>query len=217
MSGDALFDRDQFITDKKLTIPDALGRTAGIFLSSPRYVDVVLMANSDISYEPGERDADFVANDYAQGTHFEGDFRNWIPQGIARTEYSGYLAGFPRIKDKDGNGVDCIHIWGNNSDVFGDTYAFPLRSLATLAVYSQLITRLQTELDELSMGAESRYQTPVLRDKNTGQVHYRDATGDDIEEVIEAPENAPVLVYGEMQPQKSYKIVDSEALKHLLD
>ena len=48
-----------------------------------------------------------------------------------RSDYKGYLVGFPRISVPDGRVEGYLHLWENNSDILGGTFAVPLLSLPT--------------------------------------------------------------------------------------
>ncbi len=217
-----LFDPSSF-EDARLEIPETLGKKRGEFLDMTRYVSVVPIETERIPFELRDTKTDFTSVDYAEGTTFEEDFQYWKPGVSPSKHYEGFLAGFPRILGPDRHAYDCLHIWQNNSDVLNSSYAIPLIAIHGLFVFSKFRTDLEADLCEIAFGdTSSRYEVPLLRHKTSGEIHYRDASADDIEEVIKSTPDYPIKVYGGWDVEwpegiSGVGIETNEALKTLLE
>jgi len=206
----ALFDSSEYAhgADGRLLIPERLGSYIGEFLdpNRVRYARIFLTDLKNTLYIPGEDDEleqeegtgdVFRSPDYANGTSYRGDFNYWDKVVTPQNEIYGYLVGFPRLRENDQRNIDCLHCWENDSDIFNRTMAVPLLGVRGLFLYSKFRTRLQLEIDHLSDSSVPEYEVPLLRNKNTGETYYRDATLTDIQELIDGMEHRLSVIYGE--------------------
>lgn len=214
----ALFDADKY-ADARLRTPEMLGKKTGVFLNLSRFITVDMEEGVHEIFVREEQAATFTSEGYAdKDVNFKKDFIGWKITKSHQPNYEGFLAGFPRITDPDGRYKDCLHMWENNSSVMDATYAIPLTAIKGLYVFSKLRTDLMVDLDELAMGdVGSRYEIPMIRNKKTGEVHYRDAEYEDIENIVESMNELPVCVFGVGRIHRTHRVVDDEFLKNLLD
>jgi hypothetical protein len=211
----ALFDANEYGEgdDPRILIPEATGSEVGTFFRNPRFVKVYLETGTNI-FLP-DNGGELASDGYAKDSEYEEDFAQWSTVGSSLVERDGYLAGFPALLTPDENVIKCLHLWSHNSDIFSETYALPLLALTGLLVYSRQQTKLLMELDELSMGAESRYQIPLLRQKTSGDMIYRDAEPEDIVDAIEKLDDAPTLIYGTHGSLNAFRMLPEEQLTEL--
>ena len=207
--------------DPRLGIPEFLGKQAGEFIDASRLVRVFVPEGESVM-QLGNQVSEFTSTDYTKGSRFQGSFTLWSrgPAQAEDREFQGYLAGFPRLTDREGGQVDCLHLWMNNSDVVPDTYAIPLLSISGLYIYSKMRTDLESELDELAMESTTpRWEVPLLRDRKTKEMYFRPANANDISRVIEEVNEAPILLYGgskgKVNPYRT--LLDKEDVLKLLE
>lgn len=219
-----LFDSKTYVKDKRYLIPELLGRQANQFLGTSRFVHIDLADGPVETYTPvdDESEGDFRSPGYGEDSDFK--FNGWVPSDFykedGKSHFQAYLVGFPRLILDDDKPRDCLHIWGNNSDIFAYNFAIHLGAISGLFVYSELRTRLQIDLDELAFGdVASRYEIPLLRNKKTGEEYYRDASFEDIERIIEEIDEKPTRVVSDFASGNlnDFKIAPDSHLKSLLD
>lgn len=212
-----LFDDGEYITRPTYILPELLGKEPNQFVNAARWI--VMEVSADEAYYPTFSEIGISCPEYAESTNFEKHFSHWERTTATRSIIEGYIAGFPRLNLEDGTKIDTLHYWVNNSDVLGETLAVPLDCVKGLVIYSKLRTRLEMDLDEQAMDADSVFEVPLLREKKTGEMIFRTADTDDIARVIDEMDEVPTCVPGVAPPSNisRYSLTSPAKAKTLLD
>ncbi|NBU33644.1 hypothetical protein EB118_00885 [bacterium] len=164
-----------------------------INMNNPEYFYVSVI-NDDVDiYRSGSSDAPNATITYEDESL--GEHELYTVSSDTRTLYEGFLWGIPTIKVQETE-VPAIHLFGNYTDIYGSDMVIPLANIAELFRHDKTFATLTAELHELDeMNVGTTYQVPLLKNKRTGEVMYRDAKAADVERVIGELGLKPTLVY----------------------
>lgn len=164
-----------------------------------RYVEIDTVPNAPSWYEPAE-DGMHVSTGYGVGVEDDFDgFEEWgalLPYpGHLEAPVTGILAGFPTLTDaaEQGKKIECLHLWGDNTDILGSSVAIPIVDIRAVRVFARERYYLEVDLQNMSLGEQSRYDLPALTDTRGGDEIVLRATPDVITFVIAQGFSSPTI------------------------
>jgi len=212
----------------ELSLATILGRQPGEFTDTTRYATVVLKPGIHVEYVPSDMDIDerpaYTSPGYGKSVRSDVDFEWWqqqnMPVASGQNRENGYIAGFPLITGPNGEPVEALHLYLNNTDIFDASIAIPTLSIESLFVYTKAYTSLKIELENMADNGQmvsQRFQVPLLRDTRTEETVWAAASEEEIEDALARIEPMSVLAYSTTNQSAGFRDATPEEIQHLLD